>query len=259
MTVPCSEYDKILLIYRDGRYKAIKVLEKIFVDHDIYWVGKVAGKTIFNLLYREGSRNLTYIKRFKTPKFILDKEYRLFHAHKKSWIQLLQTGEGVRARIDFVPTKRSKINSQRLEFDEYLIKGGGAIGKRLSTRTVKRISELTVKIADHQDEIEIEKKETKVKEVSLPAPKQEVKDVKKVEEIPPAAPKQNNKDAKIKEVPPAAPKQKSKVAKVKEVPPAAPKQKSKAAKKKSANAEKTPDVKKKNKSQLGLFDLKKNK
>ncbi|MFC1827090.1 DNA topoisomerase IV subunit A, partial [Thermodesulfobacteriota bacterium] len=54
MIVPCSEYDKILLIYRDGSYKAIKVPEKIFVDHDVYWAGKVAGKTIFNLLYREG-------------------------------------------------------------------------------------------------------------------------------------------------------------------------------------------------------------
>ena len=37
MSFSCSEYDKILLIYKDGRYKAIKVPDKIFVDHDIYW------------------------------------------------------------------------------------------------------------------------------------------------------------------------------------------------------------------------------
>jgi len=164
MTVHCSEYDKILLIYRDGRYKAIKVSEKIFADHDIYWVGKVAGKSIFNLLYRDGSQNLTYIKRFKTPKFILDKEYHLFPAHKKSWIQFLQIGEGVRARIDFIPAKRSKTNSQRLEFDEYLIKGAAAIGKRFSTRTVRRISELTVKIAGQQDDTDIEKQAIETKE-----------------------------------------------------------------------------------------------
>jgi hypothetical protein len=240
MNVSCSEYDKILLIYRDGSYKAIKVLEKIFVDHDIYWVGKVAGKTIFNLLYREGSKNLTYIKRFKTPKFILDKEYRLFPAHKKSWIQFLQTGEGVRARIDFVPTKRSKINSQRLEFDEYLIKGGGAIGKRLSTRTVRRISELTVKIADQLDVTEIDKKDMKVKEVA------------------PAVPKQKSRDTKVKEVAPAAPKQKGKGAKVKEVRSSSvSKQMKKGAKKESDTAAQPPDEKKKGKSQLGLFDLKK--
>ncbi|MGW8288480.1 MAG: DNA topoisomerase IV subunit A, partial [Desulfobulbales bacterium] len=154
MSFSCSEYDKILLIYKDGRYKAIKVPDKIFVDHDIYWAGIIQGETIFNVLYREGSRSQTYIKRFMTPKFILDKDYRLFPAHKKSWIQFLQTGEGVRVRIDFIPTKRSKINSERLEFDEYLIKGAGAIGKRLSPRTVRRISELTVKLSDQQEDPE---------------------------------------------------------------------------------------------------------
>ena len=154
MTFSCSEYDKILLIYKDGRYRAIKVPDKIFVDHDIFWAGIVKGKTIYNVLYREGSKSQTYVKRFMTPKFILDKEYRLFPAHKKSWIQFLQTGEGVRVRIDFIPTKRSKTNSERLEFDDYLIKGAAAIGKRLSPRTVRRISELTVKLSDQQDDPE---------------------------------------------------------------------------------------------------------
>jgi len=154
MTFSCSEYDKILLIYKDGRYKAVKVPDKIFVDHDIYWVEIVKGKTIYNMLYREGSKSQTYVKRFMTPKFILDKDYRLFPAHKKSWIQFLQTGDGVRVRIDYIPTKRSKINSERLEFDEYLIKGAGALGKRLSPRTVRRISELSVKPADQQSDPE---------------------------------------------------------------------------------------------------------
>jgi topoisomerase-4 subunit A len=170
MTLSCSEYDKILLIHKDGRYKAIKVPDKIFVDHDIYWAGIVKGKTVFNLLYREGSKSLTYVKRFTTPKFILDKEYRLFRAHKKSWIQFLQTGKGVRVRIDFIPSARSKINSQRLEFDEVLIKGEAAIGKRLSTRTVRRISELTVKVSEKQDHSESEQKSGEIKENLPPSP-----------------------------------------------------------------------------------------
>ncbi|UCD65397.1 MAG: DNA topoisomerase IV subunit A [Deltaproteobacteria bacterium] len=182
MAVPCSEYDKILLIYKDGRYKAIKVSDKVFVDHDIYWAGKVKGKTVFNLLYREGSKSLTYIKRFTTPKFILDKEYRLFPAHKKSWIQFLQTGEGVRVRIDFVPTARSKVNSQRLEFDEFLIKGGGAIGKRLSTRTVRRISELTVKVSEQQNGTETEENKVVPKDDLPPTPEPEKVPTKKKSE-----------------------------------------------------------------------------
>ncbi|MBW2467460.1 MAG: DNA topoisomerase IV subunit A [Deltaproteobacteria bacterium] len=196
MSVPCSEYDKILLIYRDGRYKAIKVPEKIFVDHDVYWIGKVAGKTIFNLLYREGTKNFTFIKRFKTPKFILDKEYRLFPAHKKSWIQFLQTGEGVRARIDFVPTKRSKINSQRLEFDEYLIKGGGALGKRLSTRTVRRITELTTKVAEQNDANGTEKKDTTLKQLRPNSAPNQKKEASEKENVPSTEPLDKTKENK---------------------------------------------------------------
>jgi topoisomerase-4 subunit A len=195
MSFSCSEYDKILLIHKDGRYKAVKVPEKIFVDHDIYWAGKIKGEMVFNLLYREGSQSLTYIKRFTTPKFILDKEYRLFHGHKKSWIQFMQTGEGVRVRIDFIPTTRSKVNSQRLEFDEYLIKGEGAIGKRLSTRTVRRISELTAKVSDQQDANDTENKNIGTKEnpSQSPEPEQASTQEKNGEDIQSAAEKKKTK------------------------------------------------------------------
>jgi topoisomerase-4 subunit A len=171
------------------------VPEKIFVDHDIYWAGKIKGEMVFNLLYREGSQSLTYIKRFTTPKFILDKEYRLFHGHKKSWIQFMQTGEGVRVRIDFIPTTRSKVNSQRLEFDEYLIKGEGAIGKRLSTRTVRRISELTAKVSDQQDANDTENKNIGTKEnpSQSPEPEQASTQEKNGEDIQSAAEKKMTK------------------------------------------------------------------
>jgi topoisomerase-4 subunit A len=195
MTFSCSEYDKILLIHKDGRYKAIKVPDKIFADHDIYWAGKVEGKTVFNLLYREGSQSLTYVKRFTTPKFILDKEYHLFPAHKKSWIQFLQTGEGVRVRIDFIPSARSKINSQRLEFDEYLIKGEGAIGKRLSTRTVRRISELTARVSEQQEEIRSEQKNKDNNEnlPQSPEPEQATTHEKNIDVVQSAAEKKKTK------------------------------------------------------------------
>jgi topoisomerase-4 subunit A len=241
MTFSCSEYDKILLIYKDGRYKAIKVPDKIFVDNDIYWAGKIEGDTVFNMLYREGSQSLTYVKRFSTPKFILDKEYHLFPAHKKSWIQFLQTGEGVRVRIDFTPTPRSKINSQRLEFDEYLIKGEGAIGKRLSTRTVRRISELTTRVSDQQNESESENnaKDPKEKPPQSAVPEQVVTPDKKGNDQQNESESENNAK-KTKEKPPqsAVPEQ--------VVTP-----------EKKGDDLQTTAEKKKAKSQLGLFDLKK--
>ena len=225
MNVSCSEFDKILLIYKDGRFKAIKVLDKIFVDHDLLWAGKVSGKIIFNLIYREGAQNVSYVKRFNTPKFILDKEYRLFKAHKKSWIQFLQTGEGVRVRVDFIPLTRAKTNSLRLHLDEYLIKGAGAKGKRLSTRHVRRISELSSKVveAGSPDEQPVaELKDQPVQKTVKKTPVQ--KDTKKPQ--PPVKSKKND-------VVPESPE---------DGDSAVPKEESK-----------------KSKKQLGLFNLKKSK
>jgi topoisomerase-4 subunit A len=225
MNVSCSEFDKILLIYKDGRFKAIKVPDKIFVDHDLLWAGKVSGKTIFSLIYRDGAKKVSYIKRFGTPKFIMDKEYRLFKFHKKSWIQFLQTGEGARVRVDFVPLARAKTNSIRLHMDEYLIKGAGAKGKRLSTRSVRRISELSSKVVDPG-----------VADEQQPAETQDKSDKKA--EIKPAAEK------KVKVAPPP-----QKSPNIDVVPETA----------KVDDPADQNEESKKSKEQLGLFDLKKKK
>lgn len=150
--VPCSEYDKLLLIFKGGSYKVINVPEKVFVGHDLSWVGTIEENTIFNLIYRDGHSNLSCVKRFYSPKFILGKEYRLFPEHKNSRIQFLQVGEGVRVRVDMVPTARAKTNSIRIYMDEYLIKGAAALGKRISSRVVRRVTELTVKVSEQNVE-----------------------------------------------------------------------------------------------------------
>jgi topoisomerase-4 subunit A len=139
---PCSEYDKLLLIFQNGMYKVINVADKLFVGHDLLWLGKVGEEKTFNIIYREGGQNLCYAKRFHHPKFILDKEYRLFPEHKNSTILHLATGEGGRVRVHLAPSKRARQNYVDLDFSEILVKGAAALGKRVSNRPVRRIAEL---------------------------------------------------------------------------------------------------------------------
>lgn len=141
----CSEYDKILMVSRDGAYRVINVSEKIFVGYNLAWVGKVSSKLLFNIVYRDGSENLSYVKRFKMPKFILDKEYRLFPEHKSSKILFLKIGEGIWVRTHFAPNKRAKRNYEDFSFDEFMVKGAPAKGKRVSARVVRRVAETTPK------------------------------------------------------------------------------------------------------------------
>ncbi|WYD81822.1 MAG: DNA topoisomerase IV subunit A [Candidatus Electrothrix gigas] len=142
----CSELDRILLIFKNGMYKVINVPDKLFVGSDVIWIGVVDNRLVFNLIYRAGAVNLSYVKRFKMPKFILNREYRLFEEHKRSTIQLLRTGEkDIRARISLVPSSRARYNSLEIEMDDYLIKGVAAKGKRVSSRVVRRVTDLTGK------------------------------------------------------------------------------------------------------------------
>ena len=146
LTLVCSEYDRILLIFKDGLYKVTNVMDKVFVDSHLLWMGVVQRDLVFNVLYRSGLENLTYAKRFTTPKFILNREYRLFPEHKRSVIQLLALGEkDVRARASLVPSSRSRYNSIEIDMDDFLIKGASAKGKRISNRVVRRVSNITGK------------------------------------------------------------------------------------------------------------------
>jgi len=144
--IACSEYDRLLLLYATGMYKVIQVPDKLFVGHNILWIGKVEEGVIFNMVYREGRENLCYVKRFAMPKFILDKEYRLFDEHKRSAILLLLFGQEKSARASLMPSARAKSNVVEICFDEYLVKGPAAKGKRVSSRTVRRVIDTTGKM-----------------------------------------------------------------------------------------------------------------
>lgn len=144
-TFACSEYDKFILIYRDGLYKVINGTDKLFIGQDVMYVGKVDNSLVFNSIYREGNEALSYVKRFHMPKFILDKEYRLFPENPKSWIQYLSVGNESRVRVYLIPSKRARTNSFEIIFNDYLIKGTVAIGKRVANRGLRRIVPLADK------------------------------------------------------------------------------------------------------------------
>jgi len=146
----CSEYDKLLLIYKNGSYKVVNVPDKVFVGHEVIWVGKVE-ETVFNVIYREGGQGVCYVKRFETPKFILEKEYRLFPEHKRSEVLFLKAGAGLSVRVHYAPSKRARSNKEDVRFDEFLVKGASAIGKRLALRPVRKLEELAASAAPAQE------------------------------------------------------------------------------------------------------------
>lgn len=62
----CSDIDDIILFYRNGTYKVVKVSEKMFVGRDILYLNvfkRNDNRTIYNVIYRDGKVGYNYIKR----------------------------------------------------------------------------------------------------------------------------------------------------------------------------------------------------
>ena len=73
----CSDMDDIIIFYRDGKYKVVRVAEKIFVGKNIIHVGvfkRNDKRTIYNVVYRDGTKGACYIKRFFVAGITRDRE-----------------------------------------------------------------------------------------------------------------------------------------------------------------------------------------
>ena len=63
----CSDLDDIILFYKDGRYKVVKVADKLFVGQNVLYLDvfkKNDKRTIYNVVYRDGRNGDYFMKRF---------------------------------------------------------------------------------------------------------------------------------------------------------------------------------------------------
>jgi len=73
----CSDIDDIIIFYRDGKFKVVRVAEKLFVGKSVLWLSvfkKNDKRTIYNMIYRDGKSGPCYIKRFNVTGITRDRE-----------------------------------------------------------------------------------------------------------------------------------------------------------------------------------------
>ncbi|NGX58324.1 MAG: DNA gyrase subunit A [Chlamydiae bacterium] len=146
----CTNFDKLLVIYRDGTLKAINIPDKQFLQTDgkkVAFVGVADKKTEFNVIYSD-AKKICYAKRFVVDKFILDKEYRYFNSSGK--LEYISTNPNITLTLKLVPKAKQKISSVNFDFNDVLAKGVKAKGVRVTPRPVKKVAPKDKKAA-HQD------------------------------------------------------------------------------------------------------------
>jgi topoisomerase-4 subunit A len=142
----CSDIDDIIIFYTDGKYKVVKVQDKMFVGKNVLYVNVFKRndlRTIYNVIYRNGKGGIPYMKRFAVTGVTRDKEYDLTQGlpgSKIMWFSANPNGEAEVVKVTLKPKLRLKTLQFDVDFGELAIKGKGAMGNIVTKNEVHRFT-----------------------------------------------------------------------------------------------------------------------
>lgn len=142
----CSDIDDVIIFYKDGKYKIVRISDKLFVGKNILYVNifkKNDKRTIYNVIYRDGKDGAYFIKRFNVTSMIRDREYDVTQGDPGSKIMYFTAnpnGEAEVVKVALRPNPRIKKLILERDFSEISIKGRQSMGNLLTRLEVHKIS-----------------------------------------------------------------------------------------------------------------------
>ncbi len=141
----CSDLSEVIVIGKDGKYRVAKVTDKAFFWKDLLYVGvfnRGDGRTIYNVIYREGKSSVSYAKRFAITSVTRDKDYDITTGEEGSkilWFTANHNGEAESVRIYLRPRPKLKKTQFEYDFSTLAIKGKASRGNLVSKNPVSKI------------------------------------------------------------------------------------------------------------------------
>ncbi len=139
-----SEYDKILVIQKNGTYYCTNVSDKAFVGKEIAYCNLADKQTldslVFTVIYQDKKTKITYIKRCKLSGFIMNKPYELLPEPDTCSMKKLSVFEDAEVTVTYKGP--SRVKEMVFHFSDFRIKGAKAGG---ITITKKEIASIRIK------------------------------------------------------------------------------------------------------------------
>jgi topoisomerase-4 subunit A len=141
----CSDLDDILVIRKDGTLVVTKVDSKKFVGKDILYLGvyqKGDDRTVYNVIYRDGTKGASFVKRFAMTGVTRDKEYHLTQGSKGSQILYLSVnpnGEAETVTVHLRVIANLKKLKWDLDFAELSVRSRSARGNTVTKNSIKKV------------------------------------------------------------------------------------------------------------------------
>lgn len=141
----CSEIDDIIVFRADGTMMVTRIDNKKFVGKDIICIAvwkKGDKRTIYHMIYQDGTKGPAMVKRFSVTSITRDKEYDLTKGTKGTKVLYFSRNPNGVAEIVTVRLRpRPKLKKLRFDYDfaELAIRGRNAKGNRLTKNIVSKI------------------------------------------------------------------------------------------------------------------------
>lgn len=132
----CSSLDRIVLVWKDGRYRVVEPPQKLFVDGNLIYCAKADRDRTMTMVYKMDG--LTYLKRFAFGGSILNKDY--LCTPEESRVLLFDDSDPENIYVKYRPAKGQRIHQQVFAPGEVPVKGAKARGNRMTAKSVAAIS-----------------------------------------------------------------------------------------------------------------------
>ena len=141
----CADIDDVIAFTKDGHMMVMKVDSKVFVEKDIIHVSvfkRKDSRTIYNMIYRDGKRGTSFIKRFAVTGITRDKKYNLTQGKIGSEILYFTANPNGEAEVVSI-NLRNNGNIKKLKWDldfaDLQVKGRAVRGNIVTKYGIRRI------------------------------------------------------------------------------------------------------------------------
>ncbi len=141
----CSDIDDIIAFTKEGKMKVVKVSDKAFIGKDIIHVAvfkKNDERTTYNMIYRDGPKGITFMKRFNVTGVTRDKEYDLTKGTAGSevfWFTVNPNGEAEKVQVQLRQVTGLRKFEIDVDFSEMQVKGRNSVGNIITKYNVKKV------------------------------------------------------------------------------------------------------------------------
>jgi topoisomerase-4 subunit A len=146
----CSDIDDVIVFLKDGKFKVVRIADKVFVGKNIIHVAvwkKGDERTTYNLIYVDGKTGRSMAKRFNVKAITRDRDYDLTKGtdgSKLLYFTANPNGEAEILSIQLTQGCKAKKKLFDFNFGELTIKGRGSGGNIVTRYPVRKITQKEV-------------------------------------------------------------------------------------------------------------------